>query len=165
MIYTHIFKKYPCRCANVVDIEKAPGVHSFNIALYAYIFNNSSRKNVIFSDGYGGEVLALKLSTKSHTASRGEAETKRAGSHINTGSTLHIGVALQNAVQLTEVLELLMINEAALIIGVNHAGGAGGLIAGMDSPGAGFLHAGGQVGAQAQQVGIQDIRQKAGDVL
>ena len=43
-------------------------------------------------------------------------------------------------------------DEAALEIRVDHAGGGGGLVALVDRPGAGFLHAGGEIGAQAEQV-------------
>ena len=43
-------------------------------------------------------------------------------------------------------------DEAALEIGVDDAGGGGGFVAGVDGPGAGLLLAGGQVGAQAEEV-------------
>ena len=40
-------------------------------------------------------ILFIHLTGKSHTASRGEAESERACGHINTGSTLHIRVTLE----------------------------------------------------------------------
>ena len=43
-------------------------------------------------------------------------------------------------------------DEAALEIGVNHARGGRRFVAGADRPGAGFFFAGGQIGAQAEQM-------------
>ena len=53
-------------------------------------------------------------------------------------------------------------DEAALEIGVDDAGGGGGLVADVDGPGARFLFAGGEIGAQAEEmIGGADERADA----
>ena len=51
--------------------------------------------------------VARDLCGECHSACCGEAETERAGRHINTGCALHIGVALEIAVYAAEGLKIL----------------------------------------------------------
>ena len=68
----------------------------------------------VAEDGIDVDILLLHLRAERHAHRDGAALTERAGGRVHAGDLLAVGVALQDAVQLTEILELIAADEAAL---------------------------------------------------
>ena len=68
----------------------------------------------VAKDGVDAVGVTVNLCRQGHTAGGGEAETERAGGHIDAGNALHIGMSLKTGVGFTESFYFFLREKSAL---------------------------------------------------